>query len=109
MTKKKELNKKILGALMGFYESMSSVYLGSFTFEDEVESALLVKAHLHELIGFHKKFAEKYGIPLPELDKYYKAYLEEWNTVIMSREKDFENLIKNYEKSKKKEEIDYIS
>jgi len=103
----KKKTKKLMDSLMGFYEAIASIYMGSSQVEQEVLSAMLIREHINSLIPFHKIFCDKYDIELPELHETFTKYLTEWNDIITAKEGDLGEIVQKYDKNKRK--IDYYS
>lgn len=111
MTKKKRLNRKekrkVIESLMGYYQATLSIFSeGCKRFEDRNLSALIIKAHMHEIINFHAERAIKVNLMLPKITEIYKDYIDVWNQHILSKEDDMKKLIKDHTTIKR---YDYIS
>lgn len=109
--KKKKLSKtekgEILESLMGFYQIILSIFgEGCNKFEDEKLSALIIKAHIFEIINFQAKRAVDKKLPIPEMTKIYSNYIDTWNAYILTKEPDMKKIIKDYLTSGR---VSYIS
>ena len=110
MSKKKKAKNKLVGSLMGFYEAMASVYLGSHQLDNKPDIAgLLIRFHLIELIAFHKDYTTKEDIPVPKPTDEYNDYIIKWNERIVSKEPIMTKMIEEFTKPKKLADIPYIS
>lgn len=109
--KKKKLSKKdknrVLESLMGFYQAVLSIFgEGCNRFEEEKLSALIIKAHIFEIIDFHAKRAVETKLPIPKTTEVYKEYIDIWNKHILSKDSNMKKIIADYYKKK---DVSYIS
>ena len=89
---------------MGFYQVVSSFYTGCGQYEDESIRGIMIYLHLSELFDFHKSKTTDFGIPIPNVKKFFKSYIDDWNALIKEKGPMLNDMVELYINSK----CDYI-
>jgi hypothetical protein len=101
MLRLRRKKKKLIDSLMGFYQIVSTIYEDSEKFEESSVRGLMINTHLDFVFPFHKEIVEKHKLPIPNVKKLFKSYIDDWNILIKKEEPHLQELIDNltYEKS----------
>lgn len=105
----KKEKQKILDSLMGFYQIICGIFEGLARIPDERLQGIVLKAHIFQLLNYHKEYTDKFEILVPDVDTMYKDYCDGYTKSVISSEELLKKMTKEYNKKSSGEGVGYYS